>query len=268
MTQAAAPFAHPLLHVPTPAAWIARACASPDVLLIDHANCEKKAASTALALMFAYAEDLELTGKMSRLAREELRHYEQVAKLIRGLGVVPQRLAPGRYAERLRRLVARSEPQREVDLMICGAFIEARSCERFAVLGEAIGSPLRGAVPRTAQCRGASLSGIPGPRAPRRATGGRGLGGANSAVCRARGGVDHAARRGVPFSLRAAVVLPSRARRPGSIPLSRQGLEFGSIVIPPQQTALIVPIAEHDARAGAAVDLKGMDGGAVCMAVQ
>ena len=114
----------------------------PDVLLIDHANCEKKAASTALALMFAYAEDLELTGKMSRLAREELRHYEQVAKLIRSLGVAPQRLAPGRYAERMRRLVAKSEPHREVDLMICGAFIEARSCERFAALSPAIGAPL------------------------------------------------------------------------------------------------------------------------------
>jgi tRNA-(ms[2]io[6]A)-hydroxylase len=135
-------FAHPLLRVPTPAAWVARACATRDVLLIDHANCEKKAASTALALMFAYAEDLELTDKMSRLAREELRHYEQVARLIRSLKVAPQRLAPGRYAEHLRRLVAKSEPQREVDLMICGAYIEARSCERFAALAAAIGEPL------------------------------------------------------------------------------------------------------------------------------
>jgi len=140
--RAAAAFTHPLLRVPTPAGWIAQACEMSDVLLIDHANCEKKAASTALALMFAYAEDLELTGKMSRLAREELRHYEQVAKLIRSLGVTPQRLAPGRYAERLRRLVAKSEPHREVDLMICGAFIEARSCERFAALSTAIGAPL------------------------------------------------------------------------------------------------------------------------------
>ena len=65
------------------------------MLLIDHANCEKKAASTALALMFAYAEDLDLTGKMSRLAREELRHYEQVAKLIKKLRIEPRRLAPG-----------------------------------------------------------------------------------------------------------------------------------------------------------------------------
>jgi tRNA-(ms[2]io[6]A)-hydroxylase len=138
----AAPFSHALLCVPTPAAWVSEACANPDLLLIDHANCEKKAASTALALMFAYAEDLHLSDKMSRLAREELRHYEQVAKLMRSLNVVPRRLAPGRYAERLRRLVARSEPQREVDLMICGAFIESRSCERFAALAPSIAKPI------------------------------------------------------------------------------------------------------------------------------
>ena len=130
---------HPLLRVATPALWIEQACAMPDVLLIDHANCEKKAASTALSLMFAYAEDLYLTDKLSRLAREELRHYEQVVKLINSLGIAPQRLAPGRYADQLRRLVAKVEPHRELDLMICGAFIEARSCERFAVLAPAIG---------------------------------------------------------------------------------------------------------------------------------
>lgn len=144
MSRAAAPFAHPVLRAATPEKWLEQACALQEVLLIDHANCEKKAASTALSLMFAYAEDLELTDKMSRLAREELRHYEQVAKLIRSLGLAPQRLAPGRYAMRLRRLVAKTEPQREVDLMICGAFIEARSCERFAALAETIGAPLSG----------------------------------------------------------------------------------------------------------------------------
>jgi tRNA-(ms[2]io[6]A)-hydroxylase len=138
----AAAFAHPLLRAATPSAWVEEAAASRDLLLLDHANCEKKAASTAIALMFAYAEDLELADRMSRLAREELRHYEQVAKLLRALGVAPQRLAPGRYAARLRRLVAAGEPQREIDLMICGAFIEARSCERFEALAARIGAPL------------------------------------------------------------------------------------------------------------------------------
>ena len=135
-------FEHPLLRAATPDAWVAQACAHPDILLIDHANCEKKAASTALALMFAYAEDLQLTDKLSRLAREELRHYEQVAKLMGTLKFLPQRLEPGRYASRLRRLVATAEPKREIDLMICGAFIEARSCERFAALSASIDAPL------------------------------------------------------------------------------------------------------------------------------
>jgi tRNA-(ms[2]io[6]A)-hydroxylase len=138
----AVPFAHSLLRVPTPERWVERAVECRDLLLIDHANCEKKAASTALALMFAYAEDLDLADRMSRLAREELRHYEQVARLIRSLDIAPQRLAPGRYAQRLRQLVASTEPQREIDLMICGACIEARSSERFAVLAPALGSPL------------------------------------------------------------------------------------------------------------------------------
>ncbi len=142
MSGAVAEFEHALLRVPTPRAWVDEARESRELLLIDHANCEKKAASTALALMFAYAEDLELTEKMSRLAREELRHYEQVARLVKSLGIVPRRLSPGRYATHLRRLVAQAEPQREIDLMICGAIIEARSCERFAALSEAIGAPL------------------------------------------------------------------------------------------------------------------------------
>jgi tRNA-(ms[2]io[6]A)-hydroxylase len=142
MSLSAGEFRHPLLLAATPPEWVAAACANRDTLLIDHANCEKKAASTALALMFAYAEDLNLTDQLSRLAREELRHYEQVAKLMQSINVTPLRLAPGRYADRLRRLVAREEPRREIDLMVCGAFIEARSCERFAVLAPAIGAPL------------------------------------------------------------------------------------------------------------------------------
>jgi tRNA-(ms[2]io[6]A)-hydroxylase len=83
-----------------------------------------------------------LTDKLSRLAREELRHYEQVAKLMSTQKIVPQRLEPGRYAGQLRRLVSTAEPKREVDLMICGAFIEARSCERFEALGDGIGGAL------------------------------------------------------------------------------------------------------------------------------
>jgi tRNA 2-(methylsulfanyl)-N6-isopentenyladenosine37 hydroxylase len=134
--------AREFLLVATPPAWLERALRERDVLLIDHASCEKKAASTALALMFTYAENLPLADSLSRLAREELRHYEQVAELMQALQVTPWRLSPSRYAEGLRRAMRKAEPQRQIDLMIGGALIEARSCERFAALAAVMGAPL------------------------------------------------------------------------------------------------------------------------------
>jgi tRNA-(ms[2]io[6]A)-hydroxylase len=78
--------AFPLLAA-TPAEWVDEAERRWPELLSDHANCEKKAASTALALMFAYPEDRELCARLSKLAREELRHFEQVDRLMRETGV-------------------------------------------------------------------------------------------------------------------------------------------------------------------------------------
>ena len=122
-----------MLAAATPVAWLQAAVNRQDELLLDHANCEKKAASTALALMFAYPEDRVLCARLARLAREELRHFEQVDKL-QQRAVAPQRMAPGRYAAELRRALRNHEPQRKLDLMLVGALIEARSCERFELL--------------------------------------------------------------------------------------------------------------------------------------
>jgi tRNA-(ms[2]io[6]A)-hydroxylase len=133
-----------LLLAPTPHAWFDAAPAHLPELLLDHANCEKKAASTALALMFAYADDFVLTRQLSRLAREELRHFEQVQKYLVSGGVAYRRLKPSRYAEGLRKAVASAEPGRRLDLLLCGALIEARSCERFAGLVPRLGEPLAG----------------------------------------------------------------------------------------------------------------------------
>ncbi len=123
-----------ILRAPTPRAWVEAACADLPTLLVDHANCEKKAASTALALIFAYPEDRPLAVSLSRLAREELKHFEQVERLMRRLDVPHQRMKPGRYAGELRKLVRTHEPKRKLDLMIVHALIEARSCERFRLL--------------------------------------------------------------------------------------------------------------------------------------
>jgi tRNA-(ms[2]io[6]A)-hydroxylase len=133
-----------MLQAATPQSWAVHAAREWRALLVDHANCEKKAASTALALMFAYPEDRALSLAMARLAREELRHFEQVQKLMQQLDVAMTRLAPGRYAGELRSRLAAAEPQRKLDLLLAGALIEARSCERFAVLAPLLPEPLAG----------------------------------------------------------------------------------------------------------------------------
>lgn len=122
------------LQAPTPPAWVDEAVRRWPELLSDHANCEKKAASTALALMFAYPEDRELAARLSRLAREELRHFEQVDRMMQEHGVPYLRVKPGRYAARLRGALRTHEPWRKLDLLLCGMLIEARSCERFRLL--------------------------------------------------------------------------------------------------------------------------------------
>jgi tRNA-(ms[2]io[6]A)-hydroxylase len=111
-------------------------------LLLDHANCEKKAASTAVALMFAYPEDRALVGALSRLAREELRHFEQVLKVMSALGVPFARQRPGRYAHALRSRLRTADPGRKLDLLLAAALIEARSAERFALLAPQLPPPL------------------------------------------------------------------------------------------------------------------------------
>jgi tRNA-(ms[2]io[6]A)-hydroxylase len=140
-----------ILLAPTPGAWVDAAVALWRELLVDHANCEKKAASTAVALIFAYPEDTQLGLSLSRLAREELRHFEQVQGAMSELGVPYIRQKPGRYASGLRRELRTSEPGRKLDLLLSGALIEARSCERFRLLAARLPAPLGPFYARLAQ---------------------------------------------------------------------------------------------------------------------
>jgi tRNA-(ms[2]io[6]A)-hydroxylase len=123
-----------ILRAATDAGWYTLAVERWQELLIDHATCEKKAASTALSLLFAYADDTVLGRRLSKLAREELRHYEQVLAKMEALGVAYARRPPSRYAQGLRRVCAVRDPERKLDLLLLGALIEARSAERFAGL--------------------------------------------------------------------------------------------------------------------------------------
>jgi tRNA-(ms[2]io[6]A)-hydroxylase len=118
----------------TPKAWVDKALEAQDILLIDHAHCEKKAASTAMQLMFRHPTRSDLLTKMSRLAKEELIHFEQVCRIMRERGIVYDHLDACRYVGGLRQLVRTHEPAKLMDTLIIGAFVEARSCERFDAL--------------------------------------------------------------------------------------------------------------------------------------
>jgi tRNA-(ms[2]io[6]A)-hydroxylase len=116
------------------ATWLEQAIANPELVLIDHAHCERKAAGVALQLMFRYPSDEELGAVLSPLAREELEHFELVLQLLRRRGVALRPLpAPG-YGARLTAAVRKGEPQRMLDSFLVAGLIEARSHERMALL--------------------------------------------------------------------------------------------------------------------------------------
>jgi tRNA-(ms[2]io[6]A)-hydroxylase len=118
----------------TPDAWLEEALQQQDVLLIDHANCEKKAAATAMNLLYRYSRHTELLRKMSQLAREELLHFEQVVNLLAERKIQYVHLGASRYASGLREHLRQDSRHVLTDTLIVGAFVEARSCERFARL--------------------------------------------------------------------------------------------------------------------------------------
>ena len=130
------------LGCPTPEAWLQEALKNPETLLIDHANCEKKAATTGMNLMYKYTYHDDLLKKMSQLAREELLHFEQVLGLMKERNVPYRHLSSSRYASTLRDQVRKGVAEELIDVLIIGAFIEARSCERFAKLAPLVDEKL------------------------------------------------------------------------------------------------------------------------------
>jgi len=125
----------------TDPAWIDRALAHLDVILLDHAHCEKKAASTALGLIFRHPEKTALIAPLSRLAREELSHFEEVLAVLERRGVAFAHLHASPYAADLMKIVRDREPLRLLDTLLCCALIEARSCERMQILAEHLPDP-------------------------------------------------------------------------------------------------------------------------------
>ena len=124
---------------PSSQSWVRAACADLGTLLVDHAHCEKRAASTAVRYLFKYPDWPALVGAMSRLAREELVHFERVLKELEARGVPFRGLPSANYAAALFELVRSEDARaRRVDELLCCALIEARSHERFVRLAAAV----------------------------------------------------------------------------------------------------------------------------------
>jgi tRNA-(ms[2]io[6]A)-hydroxylase len=122
------------LQAPTPDRWLSQVEGRLDLLLIDHAHCEKKAAGVAMNLLFSYVEHAALTRAMTDIVQEELDHFHQVRAILDRRGIRFYKLSPSGYGARLHELVRKPEPQRAVDRLLVAALIEARSCERFGIL--------------------------------------------------------------------------------------------------------------------------------------
>ncbi|MEI5656389.1 tRNA-(ms[2]io[6]A)-hydroxylase [Acinetobacter baumannii] len=126
----------------TPKEWLDEAVNNLDILMQDHANCEKKAAGTAMNLMFRYSFFTDLQVKLAQLVREEMLHYEQVLEFMTKRGQEWKVLSAGRYAGGLRKEIRTYEPEALIDVLVIGAFVEARSCERFYALAPRVDDEL------------------------------------------------------------------------------------------------------------------------------
>ncbi len=123
------------LKSPTDRRWLAQVDADLPAILVDHAHCEKKAAGTALNLIFAYGSaSADLSRELSEIVIEEMEHFRLVLDLLQRRGIRFTSQPPGGYGRKLNDLVRKGEPQRAVDRMLIASLIEARSCERFALL--------------------------------------------------------------------------------------------------------------------------------------
>ncbi len=121
--------------------WFEQVSNHLELLLIDHAHCEKKAAGTALNLIFAYVDKPEICRELPAIVNEELEHFQMVLALLDERGIRFRRLPPSSYGRKLNDLVSKQEPLKAIDRFLVAGLIEARSCERFGLLRTQLSDP-------------------------------------------------------------------------------------------------------------------------------
>ena len=127
------------LHSKTPLAWGHEVLKEPLQLLVDHAFLERKAAGNAMELLTRWPNEWVpgWVETMTTVARDEAAHLAQVTRLLVKRGGRMERIHKNPYANSLRLLVRKGEAAEILDRLFVSALIEARSCERFAVLAAA-----------------------------------------------------------------------------------------------------------------------------------
>lgn len=126
----------PCLKTPTDERWLSAALQEPDRLLVDHAHCEEKAAATALSLIAKYPDDRSLVTSMLHLAQEELSHFARLVDELNRRGLPLGRIESDRYVKALLALGRPTGTEHLVDRLLILSLVEARSCERMALLAE------------------------------------------------------------------------------------------------------------------------------------
>lgn len=129
------------LRQSTPRAFVDRFEENLEEMLLDHAHCEKKAAATALAFITKYPDLPGLVGTMAEIVEEEIAHFREVVAILERRGSTFRGARGSAYAGALHAHVRRDYTEGLVDRLLVAALIEARSCERFALLGEHLDDP-------------------------------------------------------------------------------------------------------------------------------
>ncbi|BAY48654.1 tRNA--hydroxylase [Scytonema sp. HK-05] len=122
------------LKQPTSSAWVEQAISNLDTILLDHSHCERKAASAALNFMFRYPSNAKMVRELTKIAREELEHFELVNQWLERRNIPLANLQPPPYGAGLKAQVRPKEPERFLDSLLVTGLIEARSHERLGLL--------------------------------------------------------------------------------------------------------------------------------------
>lgn len=122
------------LKQPTSSAWIEQALANLNTILLDHSHCERKAAGVALNFMFRYPSNTKMVRELTKIAQEELEHFELVNQWLERRNIALAPLPPPPYGAGLKAQVRPQEPHRFLDSLLVTGLIEARSHERLGLL--------------------------------------------------------------------------------------------------------------------------------------